>query len=229
MKIGIIGYGNVGKMIHSRLSKDSNLSFLIGSKEPGKSIKVVEESDVLFICLRSEDIADVIASVSSVLDKNKTIFSTSLKKWPLGTTAEEILIIPTIYGLMGKGIHVALRKTQLSSNAMEIINSMNNHLGQVEFSATYDELLLRCYETGIMPALIAHAAMANDCNLNEIPKPILEKIAKLCNTTIERVIAQFALVNEVAELLGGFDKVVKFVATKGGLTEKLIKQLSPSY
>ncbi len=214
-------------MFHARLSRDPRFSFLIGSKEPGRNIDVAKRSDVLFICLRHEDVAGVIKEVR-VIPKPPPLFTTASRPWPLEIAAEQYLFWPIVYGLIGKGTHVLLdtRGTQ-SPSVQAVIESLHQCVGNVETFSDLGLFIKRGIEAGIVPALIASEALRMKTHCEFLDTAAFNRISAVSEVPVERIRTHMPLMHELVTYFNGdLQKIIDFVATKGGMTEKMIKELS---
>ncbi len=222
MKIGIIGYGNIGKMIHQRLSLNPEFSFLIGGKEAGRNLQVAKESDILFLCLKKAQAISVMDEIRSTA--KIPVFLTSITgPWPFTIGTEQFLLVPTVYGNLGKGIHILLGKPCSESPSL-LINALRKHLGTIREVSDF-ETLQQLFEFGIAPALIAHLAIRHGGDAYSIPDSDLEKIAVIFKTGLAQIKYHLPLVVGLKNYFGSFEAIISFVATKGGLTERLLKEI----
>lgn len=224
--IGIIGYGNLGKMLHSRLSRDAKFSFLIGSKEPSRNIDVVRKSDVVFVCLRHEHVAEFIKRIHDI-PSLPPFFTTAPTPWPLELSTEQYLLLPSIYGLIGEGVHPLLGLERIRSHKANTVVERLSTIGKIEIASDFDSAFMRAVEYAIIPALLAFEALRMKTKVQLLGTKSLNRISTVSKIPVERIRSQLPLMGELVSFFDGdLQKIIDFVATKGGKTEKMIRELS---
>ena len=88
MKLGIIGYGNLGKGLHSSFSVDKHSFFISNNSETNQD--VIKNSDIIFCCVNTEILPSNIFDIKNVMDVVEDFGVAFEEEIPLN---EKILVI----------------------------------------------------------------------------------------------------------------------------------------
>ncbi|MEN3009087.1 pyrroline-5-carboxylate reductase [Pseudothermotoga sp.] len=150
MKIGIVGVGNIGSIIASRLVESgllkpsevilSNRSneklriFVEKGYRVARTAEISDECDVLFLCVKPQDSERMFLELGRV--DNKILISTmtavSIDRIQKKTGARKIVrIMPNVPAMIGKGLIGACRSEDLNSEAWQMCLKILSCLGTV--------------------------------------------------------------------------------------------------
>ncbi|MCX7812846.1 MAG: pyrroline-5-carboxylate reductase [Pseudothermotoga sp.] len=150
MKIGIVGVGNIGSIIASRLVESGLLkpSEVILSNRSGEKLRIFvekgyrvartaeisDECDALFLCVKPQDSEKMFLELGRVDDKIliSTMTAVSIDKIQKKTGARRIVrIMPNVPAMIGKGLIGACRSEDLNDETWKMCLKMLSCLGTV--------------------------------------------------------------------------------------------------
>lgn len=232
MKVGIIGYGSMGKMILEKLWEAQIIAkedLYIANRTYGKiehlkneynvcqsNAELAAETDVIFICAGPGDIKNILEDIKSVASEDALLVSLN------GSVTFEMLekVLPHKYAKVIPSLTAEINRSQTlvcynegatetdKATLIKLMGCMGDVIELPEQEIGIGSELVSC-----MPGFIA--AMFD----------VISKSAKPHTTLTEDQIIQLLLHTLVGtgELMLekglSFDEVVKRVATKGGITE----------
>lgn len=232
MKVGIIGYGSMGKMILEKLSETQTVAkenLYIANRTYSKiealkkeykvcqsSAELAAETDVIFICAGPGDIKNILEDIKPAVSEKALLVSLN------GSVTFEILekVLPHKYAKVIPGLTAEINRSQTlvcyngeitkadKATLISLMECMGDVIELPEKEMGIGSELVSC-----MPGFIA--AMFD----------VISKSAKPHTTLPESQIIQMLLKTLVGtgELMlekgMSFEEVVHRVATKGGITE----------
>lgn len=243
MKIGVIGYGSMGKMILEKMSESKTVNrenLYVANRTYEKiehlatvfhvcktNVELAAVADIIFICVRPGDIKDILNQIKSVVRDDTLLVSLN------GSVTFE---------LMEKVIHHKIAKV-IPSVTAEIKQSQTlvcyNDLVSEEDKSKLENLLKSMGNVIELPEEeIGMGSELVSCMLGFIAAifDVISKSAKKHTSIPDGQIVQMLLRtmsatgNLMLEKNFSFDAVVERVATKGGITEegtKVIYEMLP--
>jgi len=119
---------------------------------------VAEKSDLIFVCVRPEEVKDVLLEIRPRLDERKTIVSVasdvSLEKLTGWSGINAVRVIPSITSESLAGVSVIVFGDEVQSDAREEIFSLFGSISR-PFVTTEDKISLMSDLTSSSPAIIA--------------------------------------------------------------------------
>ena len=231
MRVGIIGYGSMGKMLLWKFSENAGIKkkdLLVSNRtkekleEARKIARIVEnreaakKADILFICVHPADIRPVLEEVRDVLDPdallvslNGSISFDSIHQVVNQRTAK---VIPSLTAEIGRSQTLVCYDPQVGEEDKTALSNLLQCFGDV-IELPENEMGMGSELVSCMPGFIA-AIFDVICgaakNHTSIPK---EQIIRMVLRTMSAT-GDLMLQKGMA-----FDEVVTRVATKGGITE----------
>jgi len=148
--IGIIGYGNMGQIIASRLLDATDKDILVFDKDPNKAkalgknlirckdtAGLLERSDIIIIAVKPQDARELLAEISSFLRENKLIVSIMAGKttaWialALNGDVPIVRVMPNIASAVGKGVACVCANELVKKEQLQSVELMFGQLGEV--------------------------------------------------------------------------------------------------
>ncbi len=224
MKVGIIGLGNIGKMLAERFAEFLSSSDIIvfdlrkiNGKKYSRANSVqetVDKSDIVFLCVRPQDIKSLFAEIKQ---KNK-IFVTAIAAIYENTYYEKlgriklIRIIPSMLNKIGGPILLLAGKytNKFDQNKVKTLLAKIGNIHEIKES----EIDAYTHLSSCLPAIVAEFLKLYTSSLMEEKKINKQKASEVLNEMLEIFVP--LLKKE------GF-KVIPQVCTKGGVTEQGIK------
>ncbi|WOF16765.1 pyrroline-5-carboxylate reductase [Methanoplanus sp. FWC-SCC4] len=234
-KTGVIGTGSMGgmlvrKFIESEISKPEMIiagnrteeKLRLLAKETGinaakNNIEVVENSDVIFLCVKPLEVKGVLAEIKEVLNEDKILVSVaadvSLENLSEWSNARIVRAIPSITSEVLKGVTLLSFGERAAPADKELILSMFGAIGKAVEAEEKDFEILTIL-TSCAPAFIASI-------LKELSKSAVrrEGISKELSEFLvrETLVGTSCLLEEKNQ---SFEDIISRVATKGGITEE---------
>ena len=232
MKVGIIGYGSMGKMLLWKFSSNYKLAkedLLVANRtqeklEEAKDIAVIcdnttiaSEADIVFICVRPSDMKIVLAEISKSLREdtllvtlNGSITFEMIRQIINTKTAK---VIPSLTAEIDRSQTIicynALVTEQDKYTLCELLGTIGEVIELPENEVGMGSELVSC-----MPGFIASVfdvICTSAGSHTEIPR---EQITKMVLNTLSAT-GDLMLAKNLS-----FNEVVERVATKGGITEE---------
>ena len=230
MKIGIIGYGSMGKMLLWKFKNNANIdktNLYISNRTIEKldevkdianvtsNIEVAKNADILFLCIRPTSFKEVLSEIKDEIKKDTLVVSlngsitfNTLSKYLNNGLAKAI---PSITAEIDRSQTLVSFNGLVNSSKKEELKSILNSFGKV-IELEENELGMASELVSCMPGFISSIF---DCicleakkhtNIDE--KDIIKMVLDTINATTELMIK-----NNLS-----FNDVVNRVATKGGIT-----------
>lgn len=243
MKIGIIGYGSMGKMLLWKFSGNAGIAkddLLVANRTPEKlseakyiaticdNTTLAGTADIVFVCVRPSDMKTVLSEISSSLKDdallvtlNGSITFDMIAKLVNCRTAK---VIPSLTAEIDRSQTIVCYNGLVGADDKVILRNLLASIGKV-IELPENEVGMGSELVSCMPGFIA-SIFDVICNSaeghTEIPK---EQIVKMVLNTMSAT-GDLMLQKDLS-----FNDVVTRVATKGGITEegtKVIYDMFPS-
>lgn len=243
MKIGIIGYGSMGSMIAERLmvSGGCDSGELLISNRTFEKIKALEgkcrifrsnteladEADIAFICVRPDEICDVIDEIADTVRKEVLIVSINpnVQLETLGRHIRHKIAkaIPSITAEAGKSQTLVCYNDLITDDDRTMLKEILSCLGNV-YELEEREIGMGSELVSCMPGFLG-AIMDVICRSAETYTSFSkEQIVRMVSNTFD------ATGSLIVENGMDFDELVARVATPNGITEegtKVIREKMP--
>lgn len=241
MKVGIIGYGSMGKMLLWKFSGSgirkeelyvaNRTSEKLGEAEEiaviSSNREVAVNCDIVFVCVRPVDLKDVLAEIGPELKKdallvtlNGSITFDMIEKVVEHKTAK---VIPSLTAEIDRSQTIVCYNEKVTDEDKKILESLLKTVGDV-IELPENEVGMGSELVSCMPGFIASIfdVICNSAQKHtEIPREqIVSMVLKTMSATGELML----------EKKMSFEDAVNRVATKGGITEegtKVIYDLFP--
>ena len=243
MKIGIIGYGSMGKMLLWKFSSNRKIAredLYVANRTREKVLEAEEiavvcdnrtlasECDIVFVCVRPVDMKAVLSDISSSLKNdallvtlNGSITFDMIKKVVDVKTAK---VIPSLTAEIDRSQTIVCYNDLVGADDKTVLRELLSSIGEV-IELPENEVGMGSELVSCMPGFIA-SIFDVICNSaeghTEIPR---EQIVKMVLNTMSAT-GDLMLQKDLS-----FNDVVTRVATKGGITEegaKVIYDMFPS-
>ena len=243
MKIGIIGYGSMGKMLLWKFSGNAGIAkddLLVANRTPEKlseakyiaticdNTTLAGTADIVFVCVRPSDMKIVLSEISSSLKDdallvtlNGSITFDMIAKLVNCRTAK---VIPSLTAEIDRSHTIVCYNGLVGADDKTVLRVLLSSIGEV-IELPENEVGMGSELVSCMPGFIA-SIFDVICNSaeghTEIPR---EQIVKMVLNTMSAT-GDLMLQKDLS-----FNDVVTRVATKGGITEegaKVIYDMFPS-
>lgn len=243
MKIGIIGYGSMGKMLLWKFSGNAGIAkddLLVANRTSEKlseakciaticdNTTLAGTADIVFVCVRPSDMKTVLSEISSSLKDdallvtlNGSITFDMIAKLVNCRTAK---VIPSLTAEIDRSQTIVCYNSLVTDEDKTLLSGLLSSIGEV-IELPENEVGMGSELVSCMPGFIA-SIFDVICNSaeghTEIPK---EQIVKMVLNTMSAT-GDLMLQKDLS-----FNDVVTRVATKGGITEegtKVIYDMFPS-
>lgn len=243
MKIGIIGYGSMGKMLLWKFSGNAGIAkddLLVANRTPEKlseakyiaticdNTTLAGTADIVFVCVRPSDMKTVLSEISSSLKDdallvtlNGSITFDMIAKLVNCRTAK---VIPSLTAEIDRSQTIVCYNGLVGADDKNVLRELLSSIGEV-IELPENEVGMGSELVSCMPGFIA-SIFDVICNSAEghtdIPR---EQIVKMVLNTMSAT-GDLMLQKDLP-----FNDVVTRVATKGGITEegtKVIYDMFPS-
>ena len=243
MKIGIIGYGSMGKMLLWKFSSNGKIAkedLYIANRTREKVLEaegiavvcdnctLASECDIVFVCVRPVDMKAVLSDIAASLKAdsllvtlNGSITFDMIRKVVDVKTAK---VIPSLTAEIDRSQTIVCYNDKVGSADKTVLSELLSSIGEV-IELPENEVGMGSELVSCMPGFIA-SIFDVICNSaeghTEIPK---EQIVKMVLNTMSAT-GDLMLQKDLS-----FNDVVTRVATKGGITEegtKVIYDMFPS-
>ena len=243
MKIGIIGYGSMGKMLLWKFSGNAGIAkddLLVANRTPEKlseakyiaticdNTTLAGTADIVFVCVRPSDMKIVLSEISSSLKDdallvtlNGSITFDMIAKLVNCRTAK---VIPSLTAEIDRSQTIVCYNGLVGADDKTVLRELLSSIGEV-IELPENEVGMGSELVSCMPGFIA-SIFDVICNSaeghTEIPR---EQIVKMVLNTMSAT-GDLMLQKDLS-----FNDVVTRVATKGGITEegtKVIYDMFPS-
>jgi pyrroline-5-carboxylate reductase len=229
-KIGIIGYGSMGRMIVNSIykfepgsklfvsnrTKDKLTGLKTGITVRSSNAELVKESDLVFICVRPVDVKDVLVEVKDALSPDKHVISiagsvrlSQIEKYHSGKISR---ILPTLISEVNEGITLACHNPITDDDDKKMLYALLNYFSSVK-TVNENDFDILSVVTSCAPGLIAaifdvyvkSVIKKTSLDENEITEMMIKTLYGTSKLFIERQLS--------------FEETISRVATKGGSTE----------
>lgn len=232
MKIGIIGYGSMGKMLLWKFSANKKIAkedLFIANRTPEKASEASDiavicdnadlaaNSDIVFVCVRPSDMKAVLSDISGSLKDdallvtlNGSITFDMIKKVVDHKTAK---VIPSLTAEIDRSQTIVCYNDLVGDNDKAVLRDLLSSIGSV-IELPENEVGMGSELVSCMPGFIASIfdVICQSAGAHtSIPK---DQIVKMVLNTMSAT-GDLMLRNGLS-----FDDVVTRVATKGGITEE---------
>ncbi len=238
MKIGLIGYGRMGKSFVEGILRsniidkksifiyDINEEKLKIAKEDGlivkKSLSELENCDIIIIAVKPKDYNQLLDDMKDKINTNPLIvsFAAGIKisyiESKLGENAKIVRVMPNICTSIGEAVSAIIFNKNVKENEKLIINKIFENLGMVILLENEDLIDVITGLSGSGPAYFflimkSMVELGKKYGLDE--NIAIKLVAQTCK-------GAGALVLQSKEDL---DKLIRMVATPGGITEEALK------
>lgn len=227
--IGIIGYGSMGKMLFNKLCKDSSYNVYITNRSREKlqevpqnlicksNVELANMSDVIFLCVRPNDIKLVLEEIKPVVNNEKLLVS--LNGSVSFATIEKVIhcktskVIPSITAEINKSQTLVCHNKLVTLEDKILLKDILNKFGTV-IELPESEMGMGSELVSCMPGFMA-SIFDVLCNSAKKYTEISEKqIVEMVLKTLEATSSLMLNKNYT------FENVVDRVATKGGITQE---------
>jgi pyrroline-5-carboxylate reductase len=226
-RIGIIGFGNMGKAIFSGLIKSGNFAEkdFISSNGGADNIKVAKEASIIIVSVKPAVINEILDQIKPYITKEKLLISVAAGvkinaiKDVLGLNYPVVRVMPNICAEVGKSISCWMKSAEVSDSQTEKVKYILSSIGEevmIDDEKFFSEITVIA---GSGPAYFLYIAellsnYADKIKLN----PDLAK--KLIKQTFLGAALMFAESDKDAK------KIREEITSKGGTTEAVFSVLS---
>ena len=230
MRIGIIGYGSMGKMLLNKFDEAGKDGLLVANRTPEKlldlkpSIKVcssnaelASEADIVFICVRPVDITGVLEEIRDVIKPETILVSLngSVSFEAIGglVRAKTAKVIPSVTSEINRSQTLVCFNDLMESSDKEVLKDLLTCVGDV-IVLPESEMGMGSELVSCMPGFIASIfdVICNEARKHTSIPP--EQIVSMVLNTMSAT-GDLMLQKDMT-----FGQVVERVATKGGITEE---------
>ena len=243
MKIGVIGYGSMGKMILEKIAESNtvgNENLYVANRTYEKiehladvfkvcrtNIELAKKTDIIFICVRPGDIKAILSEIKSVVKEKALLVSLN------GSVTFELMekvichkiakVIPSVTAEINQSQTLVCYNKLVGEEDKDKLENMLKCMGNV-IELPENEIGMGSELVSCMPGFIAAIF------------DVIGKAAKKHTSISDKQIVQMVLRtmsatgNLMLEKNLSFDEIVERVATKGGITEegtKVIYEMLP--
>ena len=228
MKIGIIGYGSMGKMLLEKFCRTDNELFVsnrtlskIESSDKyvicDSNAELARLSDIIFICVRPGDILGVLSGIvdtassdALIISLNGSIRFESLEELSLRKYAK---VIPSVTAEIDRSQTLVTYNSRVTDEDKKCLTSLLSCIGNV-IELPEDEMGMGSELVSCMPGFIASifdvicnsAQNHTDISREQIVSMVLKTMSATGDLMLEKGMS--------------FEDTVTRVATKGGITEE---------
>ncbi|MBQ7057993.1 MAG: NAD(P)-binding domain-containing protein [Firmicutes bacterium] len=231
MKVGIIGYGSMGKMLLWKFSENAGIEkkdLFVSNRtqeklEEARGIaqiagnrETAKEADILFICVRPVDFKSVLEEIRDVLKQEALLVSLngsiSFESIHQVVSRKTAKVIPSLTAEIGRSQTLVCYDSKVSEKDKAALSSLLQCFGDV-IELPEGEMGMGSELVSCMPGFIA-SIFDVICRAAEghtsIPKEqIIQMVLRTMSATGDLMIQKGMT----------FEEVVSRVATKGGITE----------
>lgn len=232
MKVGIIGYGSMGKMLLWKFSENAGIAkddLLAANRtseklEEAKDIATISdnaslasEAGIVFVCVRPSDMKSVLSEISAHL-KDDALLVTLNGSITFDMTGRIIShktakVIPSLTAEIGRSQTIVCYNDMVTDQDKETLKGLLGSIGEV-IELPEEEVGMGSELVSCMPGFIASifdVICTSAGSHTSIPR---EQIVRMVLNTLSAT-GDLMLAKDLS-----FDEVVARVATKGGITEE---------
>lgn len=251
-KIGIIGYGNMGRAIAQRIKdkyvvavfdkdkhKISNLENIAATQTPAQ---LVEQSEIIILAVKPQDFDILFNEIKPYVAGKLFIsiaagISTGYIKSQLGLTTRVVRIMPNLPSQIGKGMSVISKEQNIEdglNSAWRLAYDIFSNLGSV-LPVDKEEMINSATAiSGSGPAFFCHYVIKENKKANEVRDEFVELLTQAAvNLGFDKREAQLLSVTTVDGTIAmlkekqlSCEELIKMVASKGGTTEAGLEVLN---
>ena len=232
MKIGVIGYGSMGKMLLWKFSEAGNIGkedLFAANRTPEKleeaktiagiadNAGVASVSDILFLCVRPADLKNVIGEIKDsikpdalVVSLNGSVTFESLHKV---ISAQLAKVIPSLTAEIGRSQTLVCYDAGVPDEDKQALEALLKCIGDV-IELPENEMGMGSELVSCMPGFIASIFDVICSSAQGHTSLSKEQIVKMVLSTMSAT-GDLMLLKDMT-----FEDVVTRVATKGGITEE---------
>ncbi len=226
MKYGFIGFGNLAKAIYQGLKNEDNISFAYISKSNRnkeiQSFKTLQElvyfSDVILLCIKPQDLTQVLTGLKKIPFKNKIIVSPVAGKSigfiekKLGKKETIVRIMPNLAIAYKKSVTAFFTNNKKSAIVRRVKDDLSKLGKVVELPEKHFDLFTAIFGSGPAFLLTILQVLKNKITeLNIADSKIDELLIELVTGTVTFLQENHKRTN--------IEDLIKKVASKGGVTE----------
>ena len=240
MKVGVIGYGSMGKMLLEKfwVNKSDN-EFYLANRSFDKIANLAEKYcvcksnqeiaalvDILFICVRPIDMKNVLEEIQNVLDKKTIIVSLngSITFAQMETVCKNKLVkvIPSVLAEINKSQTLICYNELVNESDKKCVENLLKNIGSV-IELPESEMGMGSELVSCMPGFIASL-------FNEICTSAQKHTSIQSDEIIQMVLNTMIATGQLMlEKNLSFQDVVSRVATKGGITEEGVNVIQDEF
>lgn len=230
MKIGIIGYGSMGKMLLWKFSETvSKEELLVANRTPEKldetkdiakicdNITVASESDIVFVCVRPVDLKDVLTEIGASLKRESLLVtlngSITFEMIEKITSRKIAKVIPSLTAEINRSQTIVCYNAQVEDSDKEALCKLLSSIGEVielpEKEVGMGSELVSCmpgFISSIFDVICTSAEAHTEIPRDRIVRMVLNTLSATGDLMLQKDLS--------------FETVVQRVATKGGITEE---------
>ena len=212
--IGIIGYGHLGKALSERIRQTLHDQLLVSSGKE-QNAEIARNADLLILTVPPAQIAQVMKEIHEAIKKDAVVVS-----FAAATPAQHI----------GNGIQNQVVRVMTDINFRQMIAQKNTATDRLLSAIGRNPLLSAELEKDIDAFTVLIGCFPGICAWQFAHNPDAEQWLKNYAIFVQNQIGvpvkvSHEIIDEVREK-GNFELVIATVATKGGVTERLIKEIS---
>lgn len=242
IRIGIIGYGSMGRMLLHGFIKSGVVApkeIIVSTRTKSKlidiknsctgvntaqdNIDVAKNAKYIFVCVEPHDVQDVLHDIKSSLNTESVIISiagtVSMNNIGDWTHAKAVRLIPSLTSEVLEGISLVCFNEKVSPEEAAYMESLLNGISKVK-RIQEDDFALATDLTSCAPGFFAAIA-------DEFAQSALRRNSALSRADIEDMVIRtfYGTAKVLVEKNMGFGDMIQRVATKGGITEEGVKVL----
>lgn len=252
-KVGIIGYGNMGRAIAERIKnkyavtvfdKDKNkISTLENIVAVSDLVQLVQQSEIIILAVKPQDFVSVLDGIKSSVGDKLIItiaagISTDYIKSLLGQDVRVVRIMPNLPSQIGRGVSVISKELNASENnlnsAWHLAYDIFSNLGSVLPVDKEEMINAATAISGSGPAFFCHYVIKENKKANELRDEFVELLTQAAvNLGFDKLEAQLlsgtTVDGTIAMLIEKHltcAELIKMVASKGGTTEAGLEVLN---
>lgn len=236
MKVGIIGFGSMGKMLAEKFSASGLLdreSLLLSSRSPEKlkeakkwaticksNTELAASSDIVFLCLRPFDLKGVLEEVRDSLKEDALLVSlngsvsfTNLEKSLAGSARRIAKVIPSVTAEVDRSQTLVCYNDNVTTEDKGNLKRLLSCLGDI-IELPENEMGMGSELVSCMPGFIA--------SIFDVLVRSAEEHTEIPHDQVVRMVLQTMIATGELMLKKdmSFEDVVTRVATPGGITEE---------
>lgn len=242
MKVGVIGYGSMGKMLLEKLSSNSDLidgKLYVANRSYEKIADLAEwynlcqnnqdiaiAVDILFICVRPNDMKNVLEEIKNSLRKDQIIVSLngSITFEQIESVCKNKIVkaIPSVMAEINKSQTLICCNSMVNeldkANVKDLLSCIGAVIELPESEMGMGSELVSCMP-GFIAAIFNEICMSAQKHTNIVAEEVVQMVLNTMIGTGQLMIEKNCL----------YQDVITRVATKGGITEEGVKVIQESF